>query len=48
VSIILHDMFCAIFTSDLQQILNNQAIIMKFRSDIYKTIHFDVIILLLV
>jgi hypothetical protein len=25
-------LFCAIFTSDLQQTLNNQATIMKFRS----------------
>jgi hypothetical protein len=36
-------MFCAIFTSDLQQTLNNQATIMKFRSDMYKIIKFDVI-----
>jgi hypothetical protein len=35
-------LFCAIFSSDLLQTLNNEATIMKFRSDIYKTINFDV------
>jgi hypothetical protein len=40
-------LFCAIFTSDQQQTLNNQATIMKFRSDIHKTINFDVIKVLL-
>jgi hypothetical protein len=41
-------LFCAIFTSYRQQTLNNQATIMKFMSDIYKTINFDVIKVLLV
>jgi hypothetical protein len=36
-------LFCAILTSDLQQTLNNQATIVKFWSDIYRTINFDVI-----
>jgi hypothetical protein len=41
-------LFCAIFASDRQQALNNNATIMKFRSDIYKTINVDVIKVLLV
>jgi hypothetical protein len=36
-------LFFSIFTSDLQQTLNHQATILKFRSDIYKTINFDMI-----
>jgi hypothetical protein len=34
-------LFCVIFTSGLQQTLNNQVTIIKFRSDVYKTINFD-------
>jgi hypothetical protein len=41
-------LFCAIFTSDRQQTLNNHTTIMKFKSDIYKTIIFDVIEVLLI
>jgi hypothetical protein len=41
-------LLCTIFDSYLQQILNNQATIMTFRSHIYKTINFDVIKVLLV
>jgi hypothetical protein len=36
-------LFCAIFTADLQLTLHNQATFMNFRSDIYKTVNFDVI-----
>jgi hypothetical protein len=41
-------LFCDIFTSDLQETLNNQTTTMKFRSDVYKTINFDEIKVLLV
>jgi hypothetical protein len=41
-------LFCAIFTSDLQQALNNQATVMTYRSDMYKTVNFEVIKVLLV
>jgi hypothetical protein len=37
----------AILISDLQQTFNNRATIMKFRSDVYKTINFAVIKVLL-
>jgi hypothetical protein len=40
-------LFCSIFISDRQQTLNTQATIRKFRSNIYKTINFDVIKVLL-
>jgi hypothetical protein len=35
--------FCTIFTSDLQQTLNNQATIVKFGSDTYTAINCDVV-----
>jgi hypothetical protein len=42
------DLFCAIFTLDMQQTVNNQATLMKFRPSINKTINYDVIKVLLI
>jgi hypothetical protein len=35
--------FCEIFISDPQHTLNNHVTVMKFRSDIHKTVNFDVV-----